>query len=83
MVRKKNWCVQQLTNMCGMCNVWNQKVRRDTKLGTLNDSAKPNDIVGLDFIGPVSARYILAIIDFLSRRVQVRLFQTADGEVVL
>lgn len=49
----------------------------------MNDSQKPNDVVGMEFIGLVDDRYLLVIVDFMSKRVQVDVCRKADGESVL
>lgn len=35
-------------------------------MGTMNDNNKPNEIVGMDLIGLLNGRYILATVDYLS-----------------
>lgn len=61
----------------------NYRVYKDTRLGSLNNSVKPNEIIGMDFIGPVDGKYMLVMVDFLSRRVQVSVCKRADRDSVL
>lgn len=46
----------------------------------MNESSKSNEVVGMDFIGPVDGRYLILIVDYLSRRVQVEVCKKADRD---
>lgn len=67
---------------CETCT-HNCRVIKDTKQGTMNNGKKPNDIVGMDFIGPMDNRYMLMIVEFLSQRMQMDVCKRADKESVL
>lgn len=67
---------------CDVCGR-NKRVRKDTKQGTLNDNMRPNKVIGMNFIGLVDGRYLLVIVDFLSRRVQVDVYRKAHGGHVM
>lgn len=60
----------------------NQRVKRVTKLGTLNDNNMPNGILGMGFIEPINGRYVLVKIDFLFGRVQLNNYLSTDGDTV-
>lgn len=87
--RRRNWSLDVSKRVledklkgCEIC-AQNQRTWRNTKLGSLNDSSKPDNGTGMDFDGPVSGKYILVTIDFLSRRVQLELCESANGDAVL
>lgn len=67
---------------CEVCRR-HRRMNRDTRLGTLNASTRPNDIVGMDFIEPLDGRYILVAVEFFSRRVQVEVCRNADEASVV
>lgn len=49
----------------------------------MSNSARPNDVVGMDFIEPIDNKYLLVTLNFLSKRVQLEVCKKADGESVL
>lgn len=87
--RRRKWGMAasktQLLSRLRGCNTCrrNCRVYKSSQMGSLNDSVKPNEIVGMDFIGSVNGRYLLLIMDFLPRRTQVNVYRKANGESVL
>lgn len=67
---------------CEVCQR-HRRIKRNTKLSTLNTSTKPNDIIGMDFIFLINGGYLLVTMDFLSRRVQVDVNKSPDGGSVM
>lgn len=37
---------------------------RDTKLGTLNDSSRPGEVLGMDYVAPMDGKYLPVKVDF-------------------
>lgn len=49
----------------------------------MNDSVKPNEVVGMDFISSLDGRYLLVIVDYLPRRAKLNVCKKANGESVM
>lgn len=55
----------------------------DSKLGILNDSSYPGEVLGMDYIGLVRGKYMLTKIDFMSRLVQIDVCDEASARTTL
>lgn len=57
---------------CKVCQ--EQRVcKRYTKMGTLNDSVRPGEVLGINYVGPMDKKYMLVKMDFFSRMVKLDL----------
>lgn len=52
--------------------------KRNNKLGTLNNSWRPSEVIGMNYVHPMDGKYMLIKIDFFSQMVRLDVCDAAN-----